>query len=227
MLLLLPRLYAIVDAQMLAGRGVSLGHIARELRVAGVGLVQYRDKTGSPQEELRAAAVLCASMRDGMGASPRQAEAPPDMGHPRFRLIMNDRADLAALAGFDGVHVGQGDLEPEDARRVVGAGRLVGVSTHTDEQVRAAELSCADYVAIGPVFATGTKADTEPMVGLDGVRRARALTRKPLVAIGGITRANARSVIDAGADSVAVISALFAERESVEKVARDFLELLR
>jgi thiamine-phosphate pyrophosphorylase len=140
---------------------------------------------------------------------------------------MNDRADLAVLAGWDGVHVGQGDLSPEDARRVVGAGRLIGVSTHTDEQVRLAEVNCGDYVAVGPVFATGTKADAEPVIGLEGVRRARALTTKPLVAIGGVTRANARSVIDAGADSVAVISALLVEGEPVEKVARDFLELLR
>jgi thiamine-phosphate pyrophosphorylase len=237
MVLLLPRLYAIVDAQVLAGRGVSLEDVARELRAAGVGLVQYRDKAGSPQEVLRAVAMLHEAM-SGSGC----------------RLIMNDRADLAVLAGLEGVHVGQGDLEPEDAKTVMGDGEnsaarekathpfsesekgwatrissraIVGVSTHTDEQVRAAELSCADYVAIGPVFATGTKADTEPVVGLDGVRRARALTGKPLVAIGGITRANARSVIDSGADSVAVISALFAESESVEKVARDFLELLR
>src|ERR1019366_1274229 len=120
-----------------------------------------------------------------------------------------------------------GRREPEDARRVVGAERMVGVSTHTESQVRAAELSCADYVAIGPAFATGTKPDAEQVVGLEGIRRARALTAKPLVAIGGITRANARSVVDAGADSVAVISALFAPGESVEQVARDFLELLR
>src|SRR5450631_4346304 len=166
---MIPRLYPIVDAGVLAGRGVSLEDLARELLAAGVGLVQYRDKTGSPQEVLRAAAAL----REGMLGS-------------ECRLIMNDRADLAVLAGFDGVHVGQGDLEPDDARRVVGAGRLVGVSTHTDEQVRVAELTGADYVAIGPVFATGTKADTEPVVGLDGVRWARALTHKPLVAIGGI-----------------------------------------
>jgi thiamine-phosphate pyrophosphorylase len=140
---------------------------------------------------------------------------------------MNDRADLAVLAGFGGVHVGQGDLSPEDARRVVGTGRWVGVSTHTDEQVQLADLSCADYVAVGPVFTTGTKLDTEPVIGLDGVRRARALTKKLLVVIGGITRANARSVIDAGADSVAVISGLLVEGETVEKVARDFLEILR
>jgi thiamine-phosphate pyrophosphorylase len=91
---------------------------------------------------------------------------------------MNDRADLAVLASFDGVHVGQGDLSPADARRVVGPDRIVGVSTHTPEQARIAEQSCADYIAIGPVFATGTKPDASPVVGLDGVRRARALTTR-------------------------------------------------
>jgi thiamine-phosphate pyrophosphorylase len=207
---MMARLYAIADAGVLAARGVALEDFARELRAAGVELVQYRDKVGSPQEVLRGAAVL----REAMAGS-------------GCRLILNDRADLAVLAGFDGVHVGQRDLEPEDARRVVGAERMVGVSTHTESQVRAAELSCADYVAIGPAFATGTKADAEQVVGLEGIRRARALTTKPLVAIGGITRANARSVIEAGADSVAVISGLLAPGESVEQVARDFLELLR
>jgi thiamine-phosphate pyrophosphorylase len=203
-------LYAIVDAGLLAARGIRLRKFAVGLRSAGVELVQYRDKIGSPQEVLAAAAVLRELFAD-----------------TNCQLILNDRADLAVLAQFDGVHVGHEDLSPEDAQRVVGPSRLIGVSTHTDDQVRAAELSCADYVAIGPVFATATKADTEPVVGLEGVRRARALTTKPLVAIGGITRANARSVIDAGADSVAVISALLAEGESVEKVARDFLEILR
>jgi thiamine-phosphate pyrophosphorylase len=207
---MLPRLYAIVDAGVLAGRGVLLEDFARELRAGGVSLVQYRDKTGSPQEVLRAAGVLREVFADS-GAT----------------LIMNDRADLAVLAGFDGVHVGQGDLSPEDAKRVIGEGHTIGISTHADEQVRAAELTCADYVAIGPVFATGTKVDTEPVVGLEGVRRARALTTKPLVAIGGITRANARSVIEAGADSVAVISGLLGQGESVEDVVRDFLALLR
>ena len=109
----------------------------------------------------------------------------------------------------------------------MGAGRIVGVSTHTDEQLRAADATCADYVAIGPVFATGTKENPDPVVGLEGVRRARALTRKPLVAIGGITRENARSVIDAGADSVAVVSGLIVPGKHVARVARDFLELLR
>ena len=204
-----PRLYAIADAGVLAAWGISLEEFARGLRAAGVGLVQYRDKTGSPEEVLRVAAVL----RDVFAGT-------------ACRLILNDRADLAVLANFDGVHVGQDDLSPEDARRVVGPAKIVGVSTHTDEHVRAAEQTSADHIAIGPVFATTTKADTEPVVGLEGVRRARALATKPLVAIGGITRANARSVIEAGADSVAVISGLLAKGESVEQVARDFLELL-
>jgi thiamine-phosphate pyrophosphorylase len=205
----LPKVYPILDAGLLEARGHDLRWAAEQLKEAGVGLLQYRDKAGSPQVVLQNAAAI------------RQAFA-----GTACKLILNDRADLAVLAEWDGVHVGQGDLLPEDARRVVGAERWVGVSTHTEEQVRLADLTCADYVAVGPVFATGTKLDAAPVIGLDGVRRARALTTKPIVAIGGITRANARSVIEAGADSVAVISALFVEGESVEKVARDFLEIL-
>ncbi len=206
----IDRLYPIIDAELLAVRNVSLAAFARELRIAGITLLQYRDKHGSPQEILCAAAIL----REAMAGS-------------WCRLIMNDRADLAILASFDGVHVGQGDLSPADARRVVGPNAIVGVSTHSDEQVRIADESCADSIAIGPVFATGTKPDASPVVGLEGVRRARTLTAKPLVAIGGITLANARSVIDAGADSVAVISSLFSAGVSTEQVARDFLARLR
>jgi len=124
------------------------------------------------------------------------------------------------------VHVGQGDMGPCDARKVL-VSQIVGVSTHTDGQVCAAGLGCADYVAVGPVFATGSKADAEPVVGLEGVRRARALTKKPLVAIGGITRENACSVIEAGADSVAVIGGMFVQGMAVREVAEDFLEILR
>jgi thiamine-phosphate pyrophosphorylase len=123
--------------------------------------------------------------------------------------------------------VGHEDLSPGDARKVVGAGRIIGVSTHNDSQVTEANAAAADYVAIGPVFATASKTDTEPVVGLEGVRRARALTQKPLVAIGGITRENARSVLDAGADSVAVIGGLLAAGERPAKIAKDFLEILR
>jgi thiamine-phosphate pyrophosphorylase len=129
------------------------------------------------------------------------------------------------LAGWDGVHVGQEDLAASEARVIAGDGRVIGVSTHTMEEVWEAEQGVADYVAIGPVFATGTKLDASPVVGLDAVRRARAMTTKPLVAIGGITRENARSVIEAGADSVAVISGLLVKGETVEKVARDFIAI--
>jgi thiamine-phosphate pyrophosphorylase len=206
----LPRFYPIVDEGLVEKHSLNSAHFAKQLRAAGVELLQYRNKTGGPQELLRSAALI------------REAFAGTEC-----RLILNDRADLAALAGWGGVHVGQEDLSPEDARKVVGATRWVGVSTHTEEQVRLANASCADYVAVGPVFATGTKLDTAEVIGLEGVRRGRALTTKPIVAIGGITRGNARSVIDAGADSVAVISALIVDGESVEKVARDFLDVLR
>lgn len=206
----LPRLYAIADAGVLARRGVGVAEFARELQAAGVTLLQYRDKDGSPQDVLRNAAAI------------REAFAGTDC-----RLILNDRADLTVLAGWNGVHVGQDDLSPADARRVVGTSRLIGTSTHSDEQVRVADAGCADYVAVGPVFATGTKLDAEPVIGLDGVRRARALTAKPIVAIGGITRTNAASVVAAGADSVAVISGLFAEGETVRQVVEDFLAIFR
>ncbi len=204
----LPRLYAIVDRATLDARGMSVREFAREMAQAGVGLLQYRDKVGAPNEVLRAAAEIAAEFagRDCL-------------------LIMNDRADLALLAGW-GVHVGHLDLAPEDARRVLGMGKVIGVSTHNDSQVMAADASAADYVAVGPVFGTSTKADAEPVVGLEGVRRARALTRKPLVAIGGITRENARSVMEAGADSLAVIGGLVVKGEQPGKIAKDFLEIL-
>ena len=153
------------------------------------------------------------------------------VGHPTsvtdpsyVRLIMNDRADLCLAAEFDGVHVGQDDLSPESVRRIIGPDRWLGVSTHNPEQVADADRTSADYLAIGPVFATSSKERADPVVGLEGVRRARALTRKPLVAIGGITRANAASVIEAGADSVAVISDLLRDPR---KSAEEFLRILR
>jgi len=230
MSLKLPRLYAIADRGTLDKRGMGVGEFVRELRDAGVTLLQYRDKDGGPQQVLRAAAEISAVFA-GVDAT----------------LVMNDRADLAVLAGWSAVHVGQGDLLPEDAKVVLrtiphpsreregwatrSGGACVGVSTHNEQQVlRVAqdERSLgADYVAIGPVFATGTKLNAEPVVGLDGVRSARALMAKPLVAIGGITLENARSVVDAGADSVAVIGGLFVEGRTVGEVARDFLARLR
>jgi len=136
---------------------------------------------------------------------------------------MNDRADLCLAAGWDGVHVGRNDLSPRSARQILGSSRWLGVSTHNPEQVAEADQSPADYIAIGPVFSTLTKANPDPVIGLEGVRAARRLTAKPLVAIGGITRQNCRAVIDAGADSVAVISDLVRQPR---KSAEEFLCIL-
>ena len=143
---------------------------------------------------------------------------------PSVKLIMNDRADLCLAAGFDGVHVGQDDLSPAGARAVIGGSLWLGVSAHNPQQLVEADKTTADYLAIGPVFATLSKANPDPVIGLDGVRQARALTRKPLVAIGGITRENCPSVIEAGADAVAVISDLIREPR---KSAEEFLRILR
>jgi thiamine-phosphate pyrophosphorylase len=137
---------------------------------------------------------------------------------------MNDRADLCLVAEFAGVHVGQDDLSPESVRRIIGSDRWLGVSTHNPEQVQEADQTSPDYLAIGPVFSTSSKDRPDPVVGLEGVRRARQLTRKPLVAIGGITRGNAASVIEAGADSAAVISDLL---RAPRKSAEEFFRVLR
>ena len=201
-------LYAIADVGTLAAAGISLRHYAEELRDAGVTLVQYRDKHADDEVALYRAEEI-GEVFEGAGAT----------------LIVNDRIDVMLLAGWDGVHVGQEDMAADDARVVAGDGRVIGVSTHTMEQVWEAEQGVADYVAIGPVFATRTKTDAAAVVGLEGVRRARALTTKPLVAIGGITRGNAAAVRDAGADAVAVISGLMVRGERVEKVARDFMRI--
>jgi thiamine-phosphate pyrophosphorylase len=137
---------------------------------------------------------------------------------------MNDRADLALGAGFDGVHVGQDDLTPAAARLVIGRELVLGVSTHNPQQLTDADNTSADYVAIGPVFTTSTKMNPDPVMGLEKLRAARELTSKPLVAIGGITRTNVGEVIRAGADSVAVIADLLA---SPQKSAEEFLKALQ
>jgi thiamine-phosphate pyrophosphorylase len=209
-MLQLPRLYAILDAALFLDAGAMFA-TAGELAAGGVTLLQYRNKSGNARQMLDEAREL----RARLGAS--------------VKLIMNDRADLCLAAGFDGLHVGQDDLSPEFARRIIGTdshggARWLGVSTHNPEQLAEAEKTSADYLAIGPVFATSSKANPDPVVGLEGVRRARELTRKPLVAIGGITRANARSVIEAGADAVAVISDLLRDPG---KSAEEFFRLLR
>jgi thiamine-phosphate pyrophosphorylase len=200
----LPKLYAILDVSCFSSLG-QMFDAARQLTDAGVRFIQYRDKSASARTMLEQARELKAQI--GSVA----------------RCIMNDRADLCLAAEFDGVHVGQDDLSPESARRIIGTERWLGVSTHNPEQVKEADRTLADYIAVGPVFATASKANPDPVIGLDGVRRARELTRKPLVAIGGITRANCRAMIEAGADSVAVISDLVRDPG---KSAEEFLRIL-
>ena len=139
-------------------------------------------------------------------------------------LIVNDRADIARLAGADGVHVGQDDLPVEDARRIVGPDAIVGLSTHTEEQIADAAKTTATYIAVGPIYGTATKDTGYSARGLDLVRRAAA-TGRPVVAIGGITLLRAPEVLDAGAESVAVISELVTDGDPERKV-RLFLERL-
>lgn len=180
-------------------------------------MLQYRNKSGSEAEVLADALVLRSAAPVG-----------------QCTLILNDYPRLAIEAGFDGVHVGQGDMPVEEARALVGYERIVGVSTHTPEQISNAEWNSADYTAIGPVFATSTKLNPDPVIGLEGVMHARNLTIKRLIAIGGITLENCKTVLDAGADSVAVISAIFAPSfrdgvmgETPGKIASDFFAKLR
>jgi len=184
----IPALYAILSADIYPGEAEEW---ARRLADAGVELIQYRNKKASSRELLRVAQTLSALARSR-----------------NFRFVMNDRADIALLAGAGGVHVGQDDLPVEAARRVCEPACWVGVSTHNLEQLRAAVATSADYIAVGPVFSTESKANPDPVVGVELVRQARALTTKPLVAIGGITAERAAEVYAAGADSVAVISDL-------------------
>jgi thiamine-phosphate pyrophosphorylase len=201
----IPRVYAIIDASRLRTTA-ELVAFAKELSAGGCTLLQYRNKSGNARVMLEQAREL----KKHLAAS--------------VRLIMNDRADLCLAAEFDGVHVGQDDLSPESVRRIIGPHRWLGVSTHNPEQLRDADLSSADYLAIGPVFSTSSKEKPDPVVGLEGVRRARALTSKPLVAIGGITRPTAAFVIEAGADSIAVISDLL---QDPRKSAEEFFRVLR
>lgn len=199
------RLYPIIDRSFFAN-SPGVYEFAAVLAAAGCTLIQYRNKQGSARQILEDARELRSRLGEGV------------------KLIMNDRADLCLAAGFDGLHVGQDDLSPESARRILGPDRCLGVSTHNPEELAEADKTTADYLAIGPVFATASKANPDPVVGLEGVRRARERTCKPLVAIGGITRANARSVIEAGADAVAVISDL---SRDPGKSAEEFLKVLR
>jgi thiamine-phosphate pyrophosphorylase len=183
--LVFPRLYAIIDPTLLA---ISELDLAEALAGSGVELIQYRNKTASSRQFFEISRQLSSVL-----------------GPRGIRFIVNDRADIAMLAGAGGVHVGQEDLGVEDARAICGPDRWVGVSTHTLEQLAAADRTSADYIAFGPIFSTATKKNPDPVVGTELLRKARQMTKKPLVAIGGITLQRAAEVYRAGADSLAVI----------------------
>ncbi len=212
-MLRLPRLYAIVDADLAAARGWTPASLARAYLSAGVRLLQVRAKA------LPGGALL--DLCDDIVAAARPAGA---------LVIVNDRADIARLAGAAGVHLGQEDLSPSGARRLLGPDSIVGLSTHTAAQIDRALLAPISYLAVGPVFATATKATGYDAVGFDLVRHAVGVhadraARSPLVAIGGITLDRAASVIAAGASSVAVISDLLTTGDPAGR-ARQFLEAL-
>jgi thiamine-phosphate pyrophosphorylase len=203
---LFPVLYAIVDPRITSTPAVAL---VRALSEAGVGLIQLRDKHAS-------AASIYAQIKELLDSASR----------PGTRLIVNDRPDIAAITGAGGVHVGQDDLPVEEARAICGPSKWVGVSTHNLDQVRQADRTSADYIAVGPIFPTTTKAKPDPVVGVQFLRAARRLTPKPLVAIGGITAASAEGAYRAGADSVAVIRDLVLAPDTAARV-REYLAAAR
>jgi len=203
--LVLPRLYVILDAALLT---VPETECAQKLAAAGVRLLQYRNKR--------------ASARDLFESSRRLSSLLIPQG---VTLVVNDRADVALAAEASGVHVGQEDLGAEASRTVVGTSKLLGVSTHDLEQFQRAADSTADYIAVGPVFATGTKSNPDPVVGTQFIRKVRLLTDKPIVAIGGITLESAPEIIESGADSVAVISDILGTPEPGMR-ARQYIDLL-
>lgn len=216
----LSPLYPIIDFSCFAAKPdpiMAIARYAEELIAAGATLIQLRDKS-QPEHPRRFLSCARELRRVTWGSGTT----------PRATLVINDRVDICLAADADGVHLGQDDLSPESARRIFdqvkdGKTRIIGFSTHNLSQLREADTLPVDYIAIGPVFATGSKANPDPVVGLEGVRRARRVTKKPLVAIGGITRQNCSQVKAAGADAVAVISDLL---ESPAKAVADFLRVL-
>ena len=205
MRLVLPRLYVILDAGMLTEPA---GDTAKKLMDAGVMLLQYRAKNAAARELWEESRAIAAVAR-----------------RAKCTFFVNDRPDVAYLAGAHGVHIGQDDLDVEQARKVIGPDRWVGISTHNLEQFRKAAATSADYIAVGPIFQTRSKANPDPVVGTEFLRRVRVLTEKPIVAIGGITLERAADVLAAGAESVAVISDILKAKDPAG-MAREFIRRL-
>jgi thiamine-phosphate pyrophosphorylase len=213
MSLVFPPLYAIIDAALLKTSELSFVEMMAE---SGVELLQYRNKRATSRQLFEASRSISARLS-------RVAR----IGEFQPRFIVNDRADIALLVKAQGVHVGQDDLTVEDARAVVGQNVWVGLSTHSLAQVDAADKTSADYVAFGPIFATTSKENPDPVVGLNLLREARRHTRKPLVAIGGITLERAAEAFRAGADSLAVARDLIASENPAARAALYLREAAR
>ena len=199
--LIFPRVYALTDVRL---SGLSHAEQVELLSAGGATLIQLREKRMAAREFYE------------------QAKAAVDVAVQRgVQLIINDRVDVALAVGAHGVHLGQDDMPPEAARKLLGPNAVIGYSTHNIEQAIAATKLPIDYLAIGPIFATTTKSDTAPVLGLDGLRAVRqAIGAIPLVAIGGITHGNAFEVIEAGADSVALIGALLSDPTRITEATR-------
>ncbi|MBZ5676759.1 MAG: thiamine phosphate synthase [Acidobacteriia bacterium] len=206
--MILPRFYPILDTEVSVRHGMEPVGAARQILEGGAKILQFRHK-GFLSREAFGWLEQIAELVRGAGAT----------------LVVNDRADLAKLFGA-ALHLGQDDLLPSVARRVVGTDAVVGYSTHNEAQLRAACDEPADYLALGPIFGTMTKENPDPTVGVNELRRLRPLSNRPLVAIGGITRANAIQVLEAGADSVAVIGDLFPEDGNIRARTQEWIRLL-
>jgi len=203
----LPRVYPLTDTRV---SGLSHAAQLEKLALGGASLVQFRDKSLSAREFCdQISAALVVARQHGV------------------TTLINDRVDLAIACGADGVHLGQDDLSPAVARKLMGDDAIIGYSTHNLEQAKLAAALPINYLAVGPIFQTTTKSDTFPVVGLDGIRAIRAaLKEMPIVAIGGITRDTASAVIRAGADSVAMISALLASPDLIETTTGNLIQAL-
>ncbi|UIJ36719.1 thiamine phosphate synthase [Desulfobaculum bizertense] len=183
------RVYLVTDPRLCAARGIL--ETVQQAVAGGSRLIQLREKQTSTRDFVELSRAVMAALR-GTGA----------------KCIINDRVDVALACKADGVHVGQSDMHPSDARALLGSNAILGLSVETLEQAREAEAFDVDYYGVSPVFSTPTKLDTAPPWGLGGLRNLRASTSRPLVAIGGVTAANAAELIQAGADGVAVVSAI-------------------
>lgn len=205
----LPAFYPILDTELLAGRGLQAVAAAEAILEAGARILQYRHKLFFSRDNFEEASRI-AGLCSQAGAL----------------FVMNDRADMAMLLG-SALHLGQEDLPPADARGLLPGG-TIGFSTHNERQFRDADGEPVDYIAIGPMFPTASKRNPDPVLGVDELKRLRGLTGKPVVAIGGITRATAAAAWAAGADSVAVIGDLIPEHctnESVRQRTKEWLQL--